>query len=65
MSKDKTNDYSYFERNSKGEPIKFIQHHESHSHGKKGTHEHEVDMKEATIESISKNGNFNSLRKDK
>lgn len=59
----KENDYGYFERNEKGEPVKFIQHHESHEHDGKVPHEHEVDLREATIESISKNGNFNDLRK--
>lgn len=59
----KDNDYSYFERNEKGEPIKFVEHHESHSHEGKCPHEHETDMREATIESISKHGNYNDLRK--
>lgn len=61
----KENDYSYFERNEKGEPIKFVEHHESHKHNGKCPHEHEVDMSEATIESISKGGNYNDLRKDR
>lgn len=65
MSKDTSKDYSYFERNEKGEPINFVQHHESHPHNGKWVHEHYVDLREATIESISKNGNFDSLRKDK
>lgn len=62
---DKSKDYSYFERNEKGEPVKFVEHHESHSHNGQKPHEHEVDLKEATIGSISKGGNYNSLRKDR
>ena len=65
MTNDKSKDYSYFERNEKGEPVKFVEHHESHPHKGKSTHEHEVDLTKATIESISKNGNWNDLRQDR
>jgi len=58
-------DTSYFERNKKGEPVKFVQYHDSHSHNGKNPHEHEVDLKKATVASISKGGNFNDLRKDR
>lgn len=61
----KDNDYSYFVRNEDGEPVKFVEHHESHPHNGKCPHEHEVDLKEANIGSISKGGNWNSLRKDR
>lgn len=63
--KNNDNDYSYFERNEKGEPEKFVEHHESHSHDGRCPHEHETDMREATIGSISKGGNYNDLRKDR
>lgn len=65
MSRDKDKDYSYFERDETGEPVKFVEHHESHPHHGECPHEHEVDLKEATIESISKGGNWNDLRKDR
>lgn len=61
----KDNDYSYFVRNENGEPVKFVEHHESHSHNGKCPHEHEVDLKDANIGSISKGGNWNKLRKDR
>lgn len=57
-------DYSYFERNADGEPIKFIQHHETHPHKKRNPHEHEVDMREATIGCLI-DGTFHKLRKDR
>lgn len=58
-------DYEYFERNEKGEPVKFVQYHDSHPHKGKQPHEHEVDLREATIESIQRHGNFDKLRKDR
>ena len=57
-------DTGYFERNEKGEPIKFVQSHDSHSHNGKKTHEHEIDLRVATI-GDTYNSNFNKLRKDR
>ena len=56
---------SYFERNEDGEPVNFVQYHDSHPHNGERPHEHVVDLKEATIESISQGGNFNDLRQDR
>ena len=58
-------DYSYFERDEKGRPVKFVEHHESHPHKGQCPHEHEVDLKKATIASISKDGNYSELRTDR
>ncbi len=58
-------DKSYFERDDKGKPVKFVERHESHYHDGKKPHEHEVDLYKATIGSISKGGNYNDLRKDR
>lgn len=58
------NDYSYFERNEKGEPVKFVEHHESHSHDGKNPHEHEVDLKDATV-GDTYNRNWNDKRTDR
>lgn len=57
-------DYSYFERNAQGDPVKFIQHHETHAHKNRNPHEHEVDMRVATIGSLI-DGTFHKLRKDR
>lgn len=65
MGSSKDKDYSYFERDETGAPIKFVEHHESHSHKGKCPHEHEVDLREVTIKSISKGGDYHKHRKDR
>ena len=57
-------DFDFYVRDSSGRPIYFVQHHESHSHNDMCPHEHWIDCREADIESVSKNGNFNQYRQD-
>ena len=57
-------DFDFYVRDSSGRPIYFVQHHESHSHNGMCPHEHCIDCREADIESVSKNGNFNQYRQD-
>jgi len=65
MADKKDNDYSYFERDKDGHPVKFVQHHESHEHKGKKPHEHEVDLRDVNIKSIQKHGDFSKHRKDR
>jgi hypothetical protein len=57
-------DKEYFERNADGEPIKFVQVHDSHPHNGKCPHGHEVDLRVATI-ADTYDKRFNELRKDR
>lgn len=57
-------DFDFYVRDSSGRPIYFVQHHESHSHNGMCPHEHWIDCREADIESVSKNGNFDQYRQD-
>ena len=57
-------DFDFYVRDSSGRPIYFVQHHESDSHNGMCPHEHWIDCREADIESVSKNGNFNQYRQD-
>ena len=56
-------DYSYFERDEQGRPVRFVEYHDSHIHDGKCPHVHETDMREVTIGSICKGGNYHESRK--
>ena len=56
-------DKHYFERDKKGQPVKFVQYHDSHPHKGENPHTHTLDMKKVTIGDISKGGKANDKRK--
>lgn len=55
-------DFEFYVRDSSGDPIYFVQHHESHSHNGICPHEHWIDCRRADMKSVSKHGDFNRYR---
>ena len=57
-------DFDFYVRDANGDPIYFVQHHESHSHKGMRPHEHWIDCRRANMESVSKHGDFNRYREE-
>lgn len=57
-------DYDYYVRDEEGNPIYFVQHHESHPHKGMQPHEHWIDLKEAKMACVEKGADpdFNYYR---